>query len=179
MNAPPRPLVVAVFCLSCGAAQRSPESPPSCFTGTGAIEIPSPAPPPPASREGTIGLGNLGKIGGNKVVKGAVTVLPGQALYQGAIERGELGRTVRSHLQELATCSKSGEEPVSGRIVVDFVIDAQGRVERSSIRDNTTDDRDVESCVGEQACRWTFTAPRDGGKALVSYPLHFFPYKLD
>jgi TonB family protein len=86
---------------------------------------------------------------------------------------------VRSHLPELATCPGPGvateHRPIGGRLVVDFVIDGRGRVERSSIRSSTVNEPKVDACVGQQACRWTFAAPRDGGKAVVSYPLVFTP----
>jgi TonB family protein len=87
--------------------------------------------------------------------------------------------TVRRHLPEMAACPEASaapeHRPFGGRIVVDFVIDPQGRVERSSIRSSTGSDPQVDACVGQQACHWTFSAPRDGGKAVVSYPLVFTP----
>jgi TonB family protein len=182
-----RAVFAALFCLSCasGGAPQGPsqsEQRPGCFTGAGAIEIASPAAPAVrGSAQEAYGVGGLGLVGrpgegttGSRPI-GRLEVIPGMPVFQGAVERENLRRTVRGHVNELATCPHTiaPDRRIGGRIVVDFVIDPQGRVERSSIRSSTVNDRTVDACVGQQACRWTFAAPRDGGKATVSIPLVF------
>jgi TonB family protein len=194
MNPSARATLVAVFCLSCasGRAPQAPSQPepsPVCFTGVGAIEIPSPVAPAPrrdTSKE-AYGIGGLGLVGTGATTHGTIdaarstgvtSVIPGMPVFHGAVERDDLRRTVRDHVPELATCPDAAGPSrglIGGRIVVDFVIDPQGRVERSSIRSSTISDHTIDTCVGQQACRWTFAAPRDGGKAVVSYPLVFTP----
>jgi TonB family protein len=183
----PRATLIALLCLSCASATPRPseaEPRPACSTGVGAIDIPSPAPlaVPRDTRE-AYGIGGLVVETGVGTIHSTgpetpITVIPGQPLFQGAIERDDLRKAVRRHVHELSTCSASAapdHRPIGGRIVVDFVIDAHGQVERSSIRSSTINDRGVDACVGQQACAWTFPAPKDGGSAVVSYPLVFTP----
>jgi TonB family protein len=189
---PIRATVIALVCLSCSSAAQRPSEPaprPPCSTGVGAIAIPSPAPSAAPKVTGeAYGVGGLGEVAvahGTLTVDPAapLTVIPGQPVFQGAIDRNDLRRTVRGHIHDLSTCSASATSqhrgPLGGRIVVDFVIGAQGRVERSSIRASTINDSGFDTCVGQQACGWTFPAPKDGAAAVVSYPLVFTPQKLN
>jgi TonB family protein len=177
MTPPGRTAFVVLFCFSCassGAPQRpsDPEPRPACFTGAGAIDIPLPT--APLERSGVVkemyGVGGLGPAR----PPNPLIVIPGQPLYHGAIERDVLRKSVRPHLPELATCPDTKAAPdFGGRIVVDFVIDPQGRVERASIRSSSAEDPKAETCVGQQVCRWTFPASRDGGRVVVSHPFVF------
>src|SRR5688572_14218308 len=113
--------LITLFCLSCASGSGSsrpsqPEPRPACFTGTGAIDLPSPVTAVSAPQGESYGVGGLGAAGqtggpaegtiglnsGNRPQ--VLTVIPGQPLFQGAVDRENLRRTIRQHVHQLATC---------------------------------------------------------------------------
>jgi hypothetical protein len=91
----------------------------------------------------------------------------------------ELIRTIiRRHIDEVKRCYESklmSRPQLSGRLVIQFVIDARGLVTASQVQSSTLDDRDVDACVGRAVCGWEFPKPLGGGIVIISYPFLLTP----
>ena len=64
---------------------------------------------------------------------------------------------------------------LSGRVVLLFVVGADGRVLQAEIAENTMGDREIERCILEQVRRWRFPEPGGSEEAEVSIPFVFVP----
>jgi TonB family protein len=91
----------------------------------------------------------------------------------GGIAPAEIRTVVREHTDELRGCyaqalAKVGQ--ASGRVVVRFVIEPQGRVAAAHVAKNELGLPGVGCCVVQRVAAWRFPAPREGGYAVVEYP---------
>lgn len=127
--------------------------------------------------EGTIGLGNLGRFGNGsrrlaQIRMGRPQVSPG---LSPEINR----RVLRRHVSELRQCYEpelSNDADLQGRLVLEMVIDPQGRVSSASVADSSTlTNSAVQTCVAHGAARWAFPAPDGGAQVRVTYPIVFSP----
>jgi TonB family protein len=60
---------------------------------------------------------------------------------------------------------------LQGKIVVEIVIDADGKVTNVSVKDSTIDDQEMVGCVLRMIRRWQF--PATGGEVTITFPLVF------
>jgi TonB family protein len=154
--------------------------------------------------EGTIGLGTLGTIGHGSgsasgsgygvgygrgagmlarrsvaVSVGAAAVnkaQPGDAEVQGSLDKEIVRRVVRRHLNELRFIyEKARSHKLAGRIVVRFVIGADGRVTEATVTSSTLPGDALQADVLNAIRHWQFPAPQGGGKVIVNYPFAFHP----
>jgi TonB family protein len=141
--------------------------------------------------EGTIGMGNIGTIGriggggtGTQYGRGSSDgfkdrgakvprVRAASAVVQGAIDKDIIRRVVRVHINEVSHCYNQGlvrDPNLSGRVAVQFTINATGGVGISVVESSTVKDAAVGQCIAKAVKRWKFPKPDGGGNVIVTYP---------
>ncbi len=146
--------------------------------------------------EGTIGLGNTGLIGkgggggsGSGYGRGSGAgfggrglrvprVRQGKAAVMGSLDKDIIRRIVRAHINEVRYCYNRGlakKPSLAGRVEVEFIIAATGRVENAKVRRTNLADASVSQCIAKAVRRWKFPKPRGGGIVKVAYPFVLSP----
>jgi hypothetical protein len=103
-------------------------------------------------------------------------VVQGKATVVGNLDADIIRRIVRAHINELRTCYQDGlakDPKLAGRVTVDFVIAASGKVSSSVVASSDLADASVGKCIAKAVKRWMF--PRGIGEAEVSYPFDLAP----
>jgi hypothetical protein len=140
---------------------------------------------------GTIGLGRVGTIGRGGGGKGygsgsgrfgrlgtgkRVRVKSGSATVdQDGLSKEVIQRVIRRQLGRMRYCYErelAKDPKLAGRVVVDFVIDKQGKVVHASTRSSTLASRSVETCLVRSFRAMIFPKPKKN-IVKVSYPLVF------
>jgi Ca-activated chloride channel family protein len=146
-------------------------------------------------RQDSYGLGTLGLIGyghggggtGVGYGRGAgagfggrgtrvPTVRQAKAEITGSLDKDIIRRIVRAHINEVRHCYNQGlaaDPNLKGRVVIKFVIDAQGKVISAQVDENLTD-VSVGECISKAVTRWIFPKP-SGGTITVTYPFILEP----
>ncbi len=111
------------------------------------------------------GMEMAGTAGGTTI--GAATEV------RGTIDKAEIQRVVRAHLNDVKHCYDQGlarTPSIEGKVVLNFTIGKTGTVVASVVRESTLNDRAVEQCIAGVARRWTFPKPTGEGVVVISYP---------
>ena len=96
----------------------------------------------------------------------------------GGLDKHIIRRIVRAHLQEVRGCYNAAlvRDPAAhGRVVVQFSIDADGRVGAAFVASSDIDDTRLGRCIAAKVRRWEFPTGPDAGYAVVSYPFVLQP----
>lgn len=100
--------------------------------------------------------------------------------FSGAISEGltkdEVGRVIHQHSAEVRECYESAlaKSPgLKGRVLVDFVIGANGMIKTAQLSENQTGSAPLPQCVISHLKSWKFPNPRNGVDVSVSYPFTF------
>lgn len=99
-----------------------------------------------------------------------------KAEVDGALDKDLIRRIVRAHIGEVRYCYDEGlahDPELAGRVVVDFVIGAEGKVTRSTAESDM--EGDVPDCIATAVSRWLFPRPADGKDVAVKYPFVLEP----
>lgn len=108
----------------------------------------------------------------------AVILATGAAPAQaggGTLDKDAIRKVVRAHIDEVRACYNEGlkrDPELAGRIVLEFVIAAEGAVSQVKIAETTVPDAQMGACVVSAAQTWVFPAPA-GGSMSVTYPIVF------
>jgi outer membrane biosynthesis protein TonB len=100
------------------------------------------------------------------------------AEVQGELDREVIRRVVRAHLNEARLCYErvlTKQPTLGGKVRIDFVIGAQGKVSVASVGETTLGNPEVAACIAKRVKRWTFPPPKDGKSVKVSYPFLLRP----
>lgn len=93
---------------------------------------------------------------------------------RGQLDKSIIRRVVRRHLNEVRYCYQKelqSHPNLTGRVVIDFTISADGRVLRAAVDQlSTLGNAEVEHCIAKAIRRWAFPKPKDGGLVHVRYP---------
>lgn len=140
------------------------------------------------SGAGSIGLGSLHTIGhgaggGSGAGYGraarsasAPSIRMGAVEVRGSLDRELIRRTIQRQLNALRHCYErelQAAPQLAGRVVVRFVIDADGKVINAIVSESTLNNAKVEKCLLKVFSRMVFPAIPGGGRVQVSYPLNF------
>ncbi|RYZ66034.1 MAG: AgmX/PglI C-terminal domain-containing protein [Proteobacteria bacterium] len=95
-----------------------------------------------------------------------------------AIDREKIRQVVKKHEKDIRACYESQltKEPnLSGKLVVDWDIDDEGKVLNAAVNANSTDLKNaaVAGCVIKHLQTWTFPVAAKGEKVSVTYPWSF------
>ena len=136
--------------------------------------------------EGLGGLGTTGYVsgasgygsgGGNSGLKGAsVGAAPGDPMVTGALDRELIVEVVKRHMNQIRYCYQrelTKDPALTGKLVIDFVISAEGTVSQSKVKSSTMGNEAVEQCVVGRFARMAFPKPEGGGIVSVSYSFVF------
>jgi TonB family protein len=114
------------------------------------------------------------KVGGRSVPQ----VMQSQATVGAGLDKDIVRRIVRAHINEVRSCYNAGLTKnllLTGKVVVDFTINAKGKVETPKVASSTLGDTTVDACIAKAVGRWTFPKPTGGGSVAVSYPFSLAP----
>ncbi|MBI5481504.1 MAG: TonB family protein [Deltaproteobacteria bacterium] len=123
---------------------------------------------------GSSGVG-YGRAGGPPLQRRAQTpaIAIGQAEVRGSLDKEIIRRVIRRHVPEVRFCYEQEllrSPRLQGRVTVQFVISATGRVMRSTVQSSTVGNSNVEQCIARAVQRWEFPTPAGGGIVIVNYP---------
>jgi TonB family protein len=97
----------------------------------------------------------------------------GDSNVQGGLSRSEVDAVVKQNLAQIRFCYNRGLRAypdMSGRVVSNFVIAADGKVKTSRIKQSSLGAAEVENCIKSKVASWAFPQPRGGGEVVVNYP---------
>lgn len=125
------------------------------------------------------GLGKgFGKGGPGGAGRANVEVPPGDPVVTGGLTTQEVQAVIRANLNQIRHCYEQllqRSPNANGKIKVNFVVNAEGRVSSSSIQSDTIGDSVMAGCVTSKIVRWAFPKPRGGQNVNVNYPFVFNP----
>lgn len=104
--------------------------------------------------------------------------VPGEPGVVGSLEREVIVRVVGQHHREVFHCYErelQRNPELEGRVVMTWVIAANGSVVTSSVMETTLNNRNIENCLAQRIRRWNFPKPNGGGIVQVNYPFAFSP----
>jgi len=98
----------------------------------------------------------------------------GAPAAKGSLPREVIQRVIRAHLAQVRYCYEKSllQQPtLAGKVVVRFVIDADGAVqEASDVSGPAFPAPEVPACITERVKTWRFPKPHGGGVVVVTYP---------
>ncbi len=122
-------------------------------------------------------LGRRGGSGGSGYSKGGQMdqekSMNAPAIVQGSLDKAEIQRVINGYRSQIAQCYEDGlkqNAQLQGKVLVEWNIDAGGRVTRVRIRSTELQAPNVERCLIKRVQSWTFPKPIGGGTVTVVYP---------
>jgi Ca-activated chloride channel family protein len=101
-----------------------------------------------------------------------------KAKVMGSLNKDIIRRIVRAHINEVRHCYNQAlvrDPNAKGRIVIEFVIDASGRVSVAVVLESALEDERVGQCITRAVQQWRFPRAPDAGTVLVRYPFVLTP----
>ena len=114
-------------------------------------------------------------VGGGKT---KTTIKGGHAKVMGSLSMDVIRKVIRQHLAEVKFCYEKelAKKPdLAGKVVVQFIISAKGKVKSATIKSSTMNSAGFESCLVKKIKRWVFPQPKGGGIVIVTYPFFMQP----
>lgn len=96
-----------------------------------------------------------------------------EAMVEGGLDREAVDLVVMKNLGQITYCYELGlqkKPTLRGRVIVDFIINGQGRVTSQSIVSSSLKSSSVESCMLSKIKNWKFPRPVGGVNVDVNYP---------
>jgi hypothetical protein len=100
----------------------------------------------------------------------------GNPIILGALDKSLIDKVIKRNQSKISYCYQKElqvDPSLSGKIIVKFVIAANGSVSKASIKSSTMGSADVESCITDKFKTFQFPEPKGGGIVIVSYPFIF------
>jgi Ca-activated chloride channel family protein len=122
------------------------------------------------------GRGSGAGLGGRG--KRVPTVRTGKAEVMGSIDKDVIRRVVRRHLAQVRACWEQTltiDPSLSGRVVLEMVIDEKGRVISATLVENPIGDAALGQCIERAARSWRFPGFPGGSAISVRYPFTLQP----
>lgn len=104
-------------------------------------------------------------------------VLQLKAKVEGSLDADIVRRIVRAHINEVRYCYSQGlarNPTLAGKLEIEFVILADGKVATAIVRPSTLADPQVGNCTANAIRRWIFPKP-ESGVVKVLYPFSLSP----
>lgn len=101
-----------------------------------------------------------------------------ETVVQGSLDPALIEAVIKHHLTPIKYCYEREllkKPDLRGKLVVQFVIGADGQVSGVKIKSSTLNDAEVEACVADRFRKMRFPQPSGGGIVTVNYPLLFSP----
>jgi hypothetical protein len=125
------------------------------------------------------GLGTASKVGTIKGRPGGSDLsIDEPANVSGGLDREVIRRVILSHRAQIRYCYEkqlSAKPDLAGKVLVEFVIAADGSVTTARPTEQTLQDPEVGRCIVSKIKGWTFPKPKGDGVVVVTYPFLFKP----
>jgi len=108
--------------------------------------------------------------------KGPLTISPGKSEVTGSLSKEIIRRVIRRNINAVRYCYEKElikNPALSGKLIVNFIIAADGRVQQARIDSSTIGNKQVEKCIIYAVRRFKFPKPQGGGVVRVNYPFIF------
>lgn len=129
---------------------------------------------------GPVNTKGVGEVGSGSLEGGTASELgidePGTVA--GGLDREVIRRVILSHRAQIRYCYEKelAQQPgLAGKLLVEFVIGADGRVTTARAAEDSMDNAAVGRCIVSRVKGWTFPKPKGGGVVVVTYPFLFKP----
>lgn len=129
--------------------------------------------------QGEGGFEGTGKLGlsGNAAIEGGTGYgKPGSTVTEGGLDRDVIDAIVRRRQDRVRLCYERQLNffpKLSGKVSVQFIINAGGAVVGASLLEDTMKNAAVNQCLLSEVKTWTFPQPRGGTIVKVDYPFVF------
>jgi len=101
----------------------------------------------------------------------------GRSDNAGELERSAIELGIQSKMPTFKNCYQRQLQRTpnlpSGKVTLQFVIDADGLVDRARVSQTSLQNSDVEACLVQNLEGTQFPIPRNNGTVVVSYPFNF------
>jgi len=130
---------------------------------------------------GTIGVGSYGTFGRAGGAIGSTarpSIRASASEVLGGLGREVIRRVIRRQLAAIRDCyaRRLATHPdLAGRVVVEFVVNEEGAVERAAVVQSGLGDDTAEQCIVGVVSHLTFPTADGGGSVTVRYPFVFTP----
>ncbi|HUU00998.1 MAG TPA: AgmX/PglI C-terminal domain-containing protein [Myxococcota bacterium] len=127
-------------------------------------------------RQARVVLGPVPKDVMEAASKSPLTITPGKSEVLGSLSMSVVRRVVRKNTNAVKYCYEKElikNPSLSGKVVVNFIIAADGRVQQARIESSTIGSKQVEKCIIYAVRRFKFPKPKGGGVVNVNYPFIF------
>jgi TonB family protein len=95
--------------------------------------------------------------------------------YAGKLAPEVVKKVIRRNNNQVRFCFESqlaNAPGLNGRVLVKFVVNAEGKVTQPMLSESTIENEGFESCLLKRLATWVFPRP-EGGEALVTFPFTF------
>ena len=119
-----------------------------------------------------------GQSGPSRRVARSPSIVMGQPMVMGSLDKEIIRRVIRAHMNEVRACYEQGlrrQPTLAGRVVVRFTISSIGTVSGATVQSSTLGNAQVEQCIVRTVERWRFPSAKGGGIVIVSYPFTLAP----
>ncbi len=121
------------------------------------------------------GRGVKAGLSGKRRKKVRASVRRGKSSVQGFCKAADIQRVVSARSAGIKFCYEKELQrnpSLAGKVVLNWLINPQGRVTRVYVVSSTLNSPRVEQCMMRQVRRWRFTKP-EGGQCSVNFPFVF------
>jgi TonB family C-terminal domain len=113
-------------------------------------------------------------LGGKKVAAVTSKIATESPEIEGKLDEETVRKVAERNQASLKYCFQKAQmrnPNLQGKIVVEIVVDPEGKVSNVSVKESTIDDQEMVGCVLRMIRRWQFPAP--GGEVTIVFPLVF------
>ena len=132
-----------------------------------------------ARKEGTTGAVGEGGQVTERVVRGSVKTSPGDEVGgTGEFDSNVVVSTIKARLRAIQMCYEQQlrrNPTLAGKVTIEFTIQPRGNVTDVKVKDNSTGDAAVGTCVANTVSTFRFNPGPEGGSVTYSYPFVFAP----
>jgi pSer/pThr/pTyr-binding forkhead associated (FHA) protein/outer membrane biosynthesis protein TonB len=135
---------------------------------------------------GIAGIGTSGRLGGGGMAYGSGVGLGAKKdssmislstpVVMGALPPEVIKKVIDENKNQIRYCYESElqrNQNLEGRVMMTWVIAATGAVAKTSVKESTLKNDNVERCIGAKIRGWRFPPPAGGGIVEVNYPFVF------
>ena len=131
----------------------------------------------PESRVRTLADYGIKSVPGqDEVLDGKPHVSAHKPVVTGRMDIRVVQKIVHSHIDELRACYEeevSKDKELSGTVSVLWIINGDGTVTKTVVKETTLKNKKIESCITNSIIHWHFPAPKDGALVNVEQTLEF------
>jgi TonB family protein len=132
-----------------------------------------------ARKEGTTqAVGEGGAVTERKVAGSVKTERGDEVGGSGEFDANLVVQTIKTRLRAIQMCYEQQlrrNPTLAGKVTIEFTIQPRGNVTDVHVKDNTTGDAAVGTCVANTVSLFRFNPGPEGGSVTYSYPFVFAP----